>query len=85
MNNENCRRISKSGQYKALKFSHTKNKQIKDIKHLSFGGAGFHFCYYVGVIKALNELDPELYKRVKISGVSSGAMIGIIYLSNIDT
>ena len=59
-------------------------KNINDIIHISFAGAANYGCYYIGIIKALNEIYPDLYKTVKISGTSVGSIHGINYLLNIN-
>lgn len=52
-------------------------------KYISFGGGGHYLPYELGVIKALQEKEPDLYKNVKVAGVSTGAWIATFFILNL--
>jgi predicted acylesterase/phospholipase RssA len=54
--------------------------KLSDIKGISFNTSAWYLFYYMGAIKALLELDPNIGKRVKIYGCSGGAFIALILL-----
>lgn len=54
-----------------------KRKRIEEITSISFGGAGWRMYYYMGVVKALNELRPDWYQHVTFAGASMGAWMSI--------
>lgn len=59
-------------------------KKLKNIEYISFNGCAWYLFYYMGAISALFELDPQIYKRVKIYCCSGGAMVAPILLFNLD-
>ena len=58
----------------------SKKIKLSDIKGISFNTSAWYSFYYIGAIKALLELDPNIGKRVKIYGCSGGAFIALILL-----
>lgn len=59
-------------------------KEIQDIKSISFAGAGWKLFYYIGVVKALQEIFPhEQLRNITYAGCSVGSLMSVSMLLNI--
>lgn len=72
--------------YKIRNKRHRRNqhrKRLVKINSISFGGGGWRQFYYIGVVKALQELDPDLHEIITYSGCSAGAWACVSMCANI--